>query len=351
MSQTHSLHDASGVILTLDNGDIILAAGTSVPTGAGYSPGCHFIVRSGASAGAELYKNEGSATSADFNKVPSIDVAQTFAAANTFSGANIFSGANTHSGAETFDDLIETDYNPYTRVWVRTDFTNTVGKASLLSGSYAYSNISLNPDWVVSGSGAGAVLGFTGEANSAGAAYLNNSSASSAFVFMKPSKTGKVSKVHWSTSKAARFRALIKTGAAITANKIVMGLYSGSVRPARFINGTNTKNRVGVYLDEVADSNWRAEAAMSTTASSSASAGIVVAADTIYDIEIRLSTARIATVYINSALVATFETALKANKRLVPIIGVQTEDAAGTTAANQGVNVFHTLLSQDITAT
>lgn len=254
-------------------------------------------------------------------------------------------------GSLTVPDLIESDFNPLNRVWVRTDFTNAVGKASLLSASYIKSNISLNKDWIVSGSGAAAVAGFTGAARSDGGMYLNNSSASSAFVFMKPAKSGNVAKVHWSTSKAPRFRAVIKTGAAITANKIIMGLYSGSVRPARFIAGTNTKNRVEVYLDKVADSNWRGNAIASTTASSSASLGVVVAADTIYDIEIRVSTARIVTMYINSTLVATFTTALKAAKRLVPIIGVQTEDAAGTTAADQGIAVYHTLLSQNIVAT
>ncbi len=262
-----------------------------------------------------------------------------------------FTGTVTHTGAETFNDLIETDFNPYTRIWVRTDFTNPTGKASLLSASYVKSQMSLNKDWIISGSGAAAVTGFTGAARSDGGMYLNNSSASSAFVFMKPSKSGNVGKVHWSTSKGARFRAVFKTGAAITANKIVMGLYSGSVRPARFIAGTNTKNRVEVYLDKVADSRWRANAVASTTASSSASLGVVVAADTIYDIEIRISTARIVTMYINSTLVATFTTALKASKRLVPIIGVQTEDAAGTTAADQGIAIYHTLLSQNIAAT
>ena len=102
MSQVHNLQDAAGVIATLDNGDIILAVGTSAPTGAGYAPGCLFIVRSGASAGAELYKNEGSSTSADFNKVPSIDIAQTFAGSNTFSGTNTHSGTNTFSGSVAF---------------------------------------------------------------------------------------------------------------------------------------------------------------------------------------------------------------------------------------------------------
>ena len=71
MSQVHQLQSADGVIATLENGDIIWAVGTTVPadSGAGYAPGCIFQVRSGASAGSELYKNEGSATSCDFNAI------------------------------------------------------------------------------------------------------------------------------------------------------------------------------------------------------------------------------------------------------------------------------------------
>lgn len=256
------------------------------------------------------------------------------------------------TGEQTFNDLIEHDFDPYNRVWVRTDFTSALGtKARMSDWSLFNSVASHNPDWIVSGSGAGGVTGFVGTARSDGGCYLNNSSASSAFVFMKPRVGGRVNKISWSSSKAPRFRAVIKTGAAITANKIIMGLYSGSGKPARFVNGTNHKNRLEVYLDKVADSNWRANAVASTTASSSASLGLVVAADTLYDIELRLSTSRIATVYVNSTLVATFTTALKAAKQLTPIIGVQTEDAAGTTAANQGIAVYHTLLSQDIVAT
>lgn len=339
MAQVHRIQDASGVISADENGNALHVAAYTVPSdgAAGYAKGCIFQDLD-ASAGSQFYINEGSNTSADFNKVISVGTAQTNTANNTFSGTN------------TFDDLIETDFNPYTRVWVRTDFTQPLTKLSVLSASYVNSVRSFNQDWLVSGSGAAAVAGFTGAANSAGGVALNHSSASSTFVFMKPSRNGRLAKINWSTSKAPRFRAVIKTGASITAQKIVIGLYSGSVRPARFINGTNTKNRVEVYFDQVGDSRWRGNAIASTTASSSASLGIVVAASTIYDIEIRVSTARIVTMYINSALVATFTTALKANKRLVPIIGVQTEDD-DETQTTLNVDMFHTLLSQDITAT
>lgn len=272
----------------------------------------------------------------------------TVSGTKTDSATGTISGTNSYSGANTFDDLIETDFNPYTRVWVRTDFTRQLTKASIMSASYVKSNYSFNRDWIVSGSGAGAVAGFTGSARSDGGCYLNHSSASSTYVFMKPSKSGSMGRIAWSTSKAPRFRVVLKTGASITAQKIVVGLYSGSVRPARFINGTNTKNRFEVYLDQVADSNFRANAVASTVTSSSASLSTVVAASTIYDIELRVSAARIPSVYINSTLVKTFTSALKASTRLVPIIGVQTEDD-DELQSTLGVNIYHTLLSQNIT--
>jgi hypothetical protein len=267
----------------------------------------------------------------------------------TITGTKTDSSTGTITGQNTFSDMIESDFNPYTRIWVRSDFTQTVNKKSVISGSYVKSVMSFDPDWVVSGSGAAAVAGFTGAANSAGGATLNHSSASSTFVFMKPSHIGRLAKINWSTSKAPRFRAVLKT-AAIGGQKIVMGLYSGSVRPARFIAGTNTKNRAEVYFDQIGDSRFHACNVASTSASSSATLSGVVAADTIYDIEIRVSTSRITTIYVNSTLVATFTTALKASKRLVPIIGLQTEDDDAA-QSGYGLHIFHTLLSQDINAT
>lgn len=274
----------------------------------------------------------------------------TYSGTPTVAGNRTDTGSSTYSGTNTFDDLIETDFNPYTRIWVRSDFTNTVTKASIVgSASYIKSVASFNKDWCISGSGAAAVTGFTGSARSDGGAYLNHSSASSTYVFMKPVKNGPFGRIAWSTSKSPRFRVVLKTGASITAQKIVVGLYSGSVRPARFINGTNTKNRFEVYLDQVADSNWRANAVGSTVHSSSASLSTVVAASTIYDIELRVNSSRIPSVYINSTLVKTFTSALKANTRLVPIIGVQTEDD-DEAQSTLGMHIYHTMLSQNITA-
>lgn len=69
-----------------DRSNPIIATGTTVPTDStsGYAPGCIFIHNDGGSADA-VYINEGSASSCDFNRVPSVGTANTFVGAQTVS--------------------------------------------------------------------------------------------------------------------------------------------------------------------------------------------------------------------------------------------------------------------------
>lgn len=71
MSQTHSLSDATGIIVRTARG-LAYVVGTTVPSDAssGYAPGCIFVDQD-ASAGSQFYINEGSATSCDFNPLSS----------------------------------------------------------------------------------------------------------------------------------------------------------------------------------------------------------------------------------------------------------------------------------------
>lgn len=70
MSRQFTQHfaDPRGVLIKNQRGDALLAEGETVPSDAvaGYAPGCLFLKR-GASQGAQVYVNEGSRTSADFN--------------------------------------------------------------------------------------------------------------------------------------------------------------------------------------------------------------------------------------------------------------------------------------------
>lgn len=62
--------DAKGVIAETFTGHAALCEGTTVPTDgtAGYAPGCLWLLRAGA-VGGQLYMNEGSVTSCDFNAI------------------------------------------------------------------------------------------------------------------------------------------------------------------------------------------------------------------------------------------------------------------------------------------
>lgn len=69
MSHAINLHDATGVLATVDNLKPALLTGATVPTDgtAGYAPGCIFLKNSGNGIGSTMYVNEGSVTSCDFN--------------------------------------------------------------------------------------------------------------------------------------------------------------------------------------------------------------------------------------------------------------------------------------------
>src|SRR3990167_10543545 len=71
MSQVHVLHDASGVYMKDDAGDVMFKQVTTVPADAtaGYARGC-IVIDTDASAGSILWVNSGSRTSAAFDAVP-----------------------------------------------------------------------------------------------------------------------------------------------------------------------------------------------------------------------------------------------------------------------------------------
>jgi hypothetical protein len=68
MSAPLALHDAGTILLEVPGRGVVLAAGDTVPTGAGYTVGCIFIHMDGA-ANSALYVNEGTASSASFVEV------------------------------------------------------------------------------------------------------------------------------------------------------------------------------------------------------------------------------------------------------------------------------------------
>lgn len=71
MSATHTVQDATGVIARADGGDILIAAGTTVPGDnvAGYATGCIFMETDNPGVGNCLHANIGTNSAANFNAV------------------------------------------------------------------------------------------------------------------------------------------------------------------------------------------------------------------------------------------------------------------------------------------
>lgn len=66
MSKPIVLHDGTGVIARSPHLGILLAYGSTVPTGAGYAPGCKFIKTDGTSLQTTTFVNVGTKASASF---------------------------------------------------------------------------------------------------------------------------------------------------------------------------------------------------------------------------------------------------------------------------------------------
>jgi hypothetical protein len=338
------------------------AWGTGVPADAtvGYSPGCLFIDED-ASAGAQLYINEGTNASCDFNLVSVAEGDQTESGTKTggtiasatltdptISGTVTDSATGAYSGQNTFDDLIETDFNPYTRVWARADFTKKCAQHSSLSRfSTPKSFGSANFEWVVDGSGAYGVSASTNGAN-----YLvpGSSKSSSTFCYLKPYLNSNFGRINWLSQKSPRFRAVI----APTDNdqsRVLVGLYSSYADPGKFDGGASGSHRVEVVLSS-SDSVWKVHADMngsdSSLDSASGAAGVITSVEgQATDIEIRFDSGRIPSVYINSTLVWTSARAMTTAKRLIPIIGVQLLKGSTITDAHANLGVFHVEMSQN----
>lgn len=309
--------------------------GTAIPSDgtAGYAPGCIFR-DTDASSGATIYINNGTATSCDFDALVDTASTQTIAGAKTFS-ATVAATA----GVSAEDEIVEDQFDPSTRVFARTEFGRRLyTKAAISDWSVMKSVASAEPDWVVSGSG----TTFGGSTMEDGGALIK-ASTSSAFAFIKPRTGSRFGRIKWNTSKEPRFRFVIKTQSSIAAMRMLIGLES--VGHPKFLRASAPdSNRIEVLLDKVADSRFHARIGAGSNGSSSATLSGVVAASTVYDIEIRISAARIASVYINSTLAHTFTDVMIANKALIPIIGVQNEGAA------RNIAIYHVIGSQNISS-
>lgn len=235
----------------------------------------------------------------------------------------------------------ESVYDPATRVFARADFTGkAVTQGSLDTLSIGSSLLSANKDFVLSGSGGS----WSADASTDGGMVLTpGSKSSSAFAILKPCSSGRFGQINWLTNKQPRFRAVLRPTTKTTAT-ILFGVYTSSGNPGKFGGGASGSHRVEMFTPS-SNSLWRVNADVNGSDSSSVNTSVAQASGTVVDFEIRVDSSRIATAYINGALVWTAANAMTTAKELIPIVGIQTTNQLATKPSLQ---VYHMECSQQI---
>ena len=250
----------------------------------------------------------------------------------------------------TESDAYDVSFNPANRVYVFSDFGGVAHRRASLDGfSLPWKSASqADPYWLRSGSGKGSWKAGSQlpDVSADGAMWLQaGKSATSAYTFIKPILGSRLGTIKWNTNKEPRWRFVIKPQA-ILQNTILVGLYSESGTPNRFDQAQSGSNRIEVFFRS-SDSQWRVHVGYGSNGSSSAviTTSVVAAAATVADIDIRVDSSRIVTIYFNGVLRYTATNALIANKDLIPIIGLQALDTAKTS-----LGCYHFMASQAIDA-
>lgn len=131
------------------------------------------------------------------------------------------------------------------------------------------------------------------------------------------------SAVTWGTDKSTEWECDISTDADITACVIWAGLKLTNTS----VTATDNDQVFFRYAPATNSGKWQAIYSIGGT-DTAGDAGVTVAASTRYHLKILISSARIATMYINGTLVAT-STALTNTTDLIPYIGVLESEAVG----------------------
>lgn len=240
--------------------------------------------------------------------------------------------------------------DPALRVYVRSDFSNRIPHStSLAATSLMSSTNEMNKHWCFSGrfGSQSCAVGSAGEA-----ILYPGSKSISAFVWARPMARGPLDRIQWSVDKSPRFRAILKpTGAGLAQSQIAVGLYSNSRNPDRFSSDAGAQScsrRIEVFHSSDS-TDWKIHAGHSS-GSSSAVTTVAAANNTVVDVEIRIDSSRIPTVWLNGNLVYTGTTPIKTATRLYPIFGIRNMKSSNAAAALCKLAAYHTEMSQDIAA-
>lgn len=259
----------------------------------------------------------------------------TIAGTVTDSSTKTLSGANTHSGAETFSGNVTMSgvaraigwNRPSSRFelkWVAGQRGKPSINANILDASEATRMIA-DPDFEVLGTNASSDdVTFYAE----GGITVQTDGAGTDSVIVLPhldANQSAWSQVTWGTDKSTEWECDISTSSDITACVIWAGLKLTNTATT----ATDAKQVFFRYAPATASGAWQAIYSINGTDTETAS-GVTVAASTRYHLKILISSARIATMYINGTLVNT-STALDDTSDFIPYIGILESEAVAKT--------------------
>jgi len=318
-----------------------------------------------ATAGEGVFVNAGTVASASFSKIPTEGGTNAFTGANSFSGATTITGAVTQSAATTVADDVNINFGTgadtniswdNTRGALVVDANNKFLSAHGLSDRFelvwvagARGKPGLTADIIPASaddSGDGAtkaefatmhitdkefeVLGTNCSSddvtfNAEGGIVFTTDGADGDEVFLLPhldtSQTA-WSNVTWGTDQETEWECVIVTGADIT-NSIV---WAGLKLTSTDVVATDADQVFFRYENAINTGKFQAVNSIGNV-DVSADSGVTVAASTVYHLAIKISATRIATFYINGALVAT-SLALTDATDFIPYVCVAADGAA-----------------------
>jgi len=335
---------------------IVCDWGATVPTNStgGYAPGCIFVHDDGAQ-GAQLYVNEGSYASCDFNLVPTAEGDNTLSGTNTISGALTLSGATAVSDDITVADDIDINFGTdadtalgfeatarvlrietvaaYLRAhglsdrfelkWVAGQRGKPGINADILDATEATRMVT-DPDFEILGTHA---TSDDVTFNAEGGITLATDGADGDGVFLLPhldANQSAWSQVTWGSDQETEWECVIKTGAAITTSIVWAGLKLTNTD----VVITDADQAFFRYEDGVNTGKWQAVYSIAGT-DVAADSGVTVAVSTVYHLKITIDSTRVPRFYINGALVKT-GTALTTAKDFIPYICIEEDGASSS---------------------
>lgn len=173
-----------------------------------------------------------------------------------------------------------------------------------------------------------------------GGITLTTTGAADDQVILEPHSTSYLSGwrcCSWLSNTSVEWECKLKTGADIVNSIIWAGLKLTNTPVA-----TTDENQVFFRYETAANANAILVVSSIANTDTSTNTGVVLANATAVDLKISIDASRVARAYINGALVLT-TAALTTNISLIPVIGIQTKDAAAASMTVRGAAISKAL--------